>query len=110
MTHADDRIDRFQALVEEDDANELAQFSLAQALLDAGRSADALAHFQRTYELEPEHMMAYYRAAECLMQLGRLADARPLLETTIRLAVAQNHVGPRADAQDLWEEIEDSLG
>lgn len=109
MTADNDRIARFQAMVEEDPDNELAQFSLGQAFLDAGRPSEAEPHFARTCELQPDHMMAWYRRAECLMQLGRYEEARPLAQKTIDLAVAQNHVAPRADALEMLEEIEDAL-
>lgn len=106
----DDRIARFREMVLEDPENELAQFSLGQALLDAGRPAEAEVHFALTAALQPDHMMAWYRRAECLMQLERFAEARPLAEKTIELAVAQNHVAPKADAEEMLEEIEDALG
>lgn len=105
----EDRIARFREMVAEDPDNELAQISLGQALLEAGRPAEAERAFQRAYELQPDLMMAYLRRAECLMALQRFAEARPLAEKGLELAVAQNHVGPRGDAQEMLEEIDDAL-
>lgn len=96
-------------MVAEDPDNELALFSLGQALVDAGRQADAEPHFQRAYEIQPDLMMAWFRRAECLVALGRHAEARPLAQKTLELAIAQNHVGPRGDAEELLEEIDDAL-
>lgn len=110
MTQDDERIARFRELVVEDPDNELAQFSLGQALLDAGRPAEAEGHFARTAQLQPDHMMAWYRRAECLMQLERYEEARPLAEKTLALAIEQHHEGPKADAQEMLEEIDDAVG
>jgi tetratricopeptide (TPR) repeat protein len=107
MSH-NDRIALFQALVDEDPDNELARFSLGQALFEAERHADAEPHFRRTCELQPDHMLAYLRRAECLLARGLASEARPLLLQTIALAKAQNHVGPRLDAEALLEEIDDA--
>ena len=111
MTHAheDPRTARFRAMTEDDPDNELAWFSLAQALFDAGRYTDALPAFARAAELQPDLMMAYLRQAECWVELKEFAQARPLAEKTRELAIAQNHIGPREDAEELLEEIEDAL-
>lgn len=106
----DDRIALFRALLDDDPDNELAHFSLAQALFELERHAEAEPHFRRTCELQPDHMLAYLRRAECLHALGRGVEARPLLRQTIALARAQNHVGPRLDAEELLAEIDDEFG
>jgi tetratricopeptide (TPR) repeat protein len=110
MTAAEDpRIASFRAMVGEDDSNELAWFSLGQALYDARRHAEADQAFARAAALQPDLMMAWFRRAQCLVALGQYAQARPYAEETRRLAIAQNHAGPRGDADDLLEEIDDAL-
>lgn len=110
MTTAEDpRISRFHAMLADDPENELAWFSLGQALFEAKRLAEAEGAFGRAAELQPDLMMAWYRRAQCLIGLGKPAEARPFAEETLRLAIAQNHVGPRGDAEDLLEEIDDAL-
>jgi predicted Zn-dependent protease len=103
-----DRLDRLRAMVAEDPDNELARFSLAQALFELAKFAEAEPHFARAAELQPDLMMAWLRRAECLVRMRRDGEARPLLERTIALARAQNHVGPRLDAEELLEEIADA--
>lgn len=110
MPPEDPRIARFQAMIEEDPDNELALFSLGQALLEAGRPAEAEGHFARACALQPDLMMGYYRRGECLLQLGRYEEAKAMAQRTRDLAIAQNHVGPRADAEEMLEEIEDAQG
>ncbi len=96
-------------MIEEDAENELAWFSLGQALFDAGRFADALHAFATAARLQDDLMMAHLRQAQCLCELGRHAEARPFAEKTRDLAIAQKHEGPREDAEELLEEIEDAL-
>lgn len=105
----DDRTARFRDMVSEDPDNELAQFSLGQALLDAGRSEDAAVAFEAAYLLQPDLMMAYFRRAECLMQAQRYQEAQEMAKKTLELAIAQDHKGPRADAEEMLEEIDDAL-
>lgn len=108
-TPEDPRTARFRAMTEDDPDNELAWFSLGQALFDAGRYADALPAFARAAELQPDLMMAFLRQAECLCELKLHAQARPFAQRTRELAIAQHHEGPLEDANDLLEEIEDTL-
>ncbi len=108
-TVEDPRISRFHSMLADDPDNELAWFSLGQALFETKRLAEAEAAFGRAVELQPDLMMAWYRRGQCLIALGRPAEARPYAEETLKLAIAQNHVGPRGDAEDLLEEIDDAL-
>lgn len=107
--HDDVRTARFRAMTDADPENELAWFSLGQALFDAGRFADALPAFATAGRLQDDLMMAHLRQAQCLCELGRHAEAKPFALKTRELAIAQNHEGPREDADELLEEIEDAL-
>ena len=108
MAVDDDRISTLRAMVAEDDTNELAVFSLGQALFEAGDFAAAEPWFARAAHLQDDLMMAWLRRAECLVRLGRADEARPCAERGLHLAVAQKHDGPLADAEELLEEIEDA--
>jgi tetratricopeptide (TPR) repeat protein len=113
MPHTPDertaRIARFQTLVDDDPENELALFSLGQALQEARRPAEAEGFLKRAYVLQPDLMMAWYRRGECLVQLGRWEEAREMAQRTLDLAISQHHVGPRQDAEEMLEEIADAL-
>ena len=112
MTQPQDdvRTARFRAMTQEDPENELAWFSLGQALFDAGRFADALPAFAEAGRLQDDLMMAHLRQAQCLCELGRHSDAKPFAQKTRAPAIAQNHEGPREDADELLEEIDDAVG
>lgn len=105
----DARILMFRAMLQEDPDNELAWFSLAQALFEQRRHAEADIAFAKAFALQPDLMMAVFRRAQCLVALGQHAQARPLAQEALRLAIAQHHVGPRGDAEELIEEIDDAL-
>ncbi len=96
-------------MLAEDADNELVWFSLGQALFEACRYAEAEHAFERAATLQPDLMMAWFRRAQALVALGAHAQARPLAVETLRLAIAQHHVGPRGDAEDLIEEIDDAI-
>ncbi len=96
-------------MVAEDPDNELALFSLGQALFEAHRYAEAGPHFERAALLQPDLMMAHLRHAACLVAQKCYAQAGAPAEIARSLAIAQNHVGPRGDADDLLEEIADAL-
>ncbi len=105
----DPRIARFEAMVARFPDRSPPRFSLAQALQDAGRHGDAVPHFAEAARLQPDLMMAWLRQAESLVALERYADAEPVAQEALRLALAQGHDGPEADARELLEDIEDGL-
>ncbi|MSQ82977.1 MAG: tetratricopeptide repeat protein [Myxococcales bacterium] len=96
-------------MVAEDPDNELALFSLGQVLFERSNYAAAQEAFGRACLLQPDLMMAHLRRGECLVRLKRLVEAQKCLESARDLAIAQNHTGPRGDADDLLEEIADEL-
>lgn len=78
-------------------ANPRAQSNLGDALVRAGRPAEALAHFKEAIRLEPTAAEARYNIATILLDAGRPADAIPFCEEAIRLkpafAAAYNNLG-----------------
>lgn len=103
-----ERLAGLRAMVADDPDNELGQFSLGQALFEAHEFAEAEQAFAAAARLQPDLMMAHMRLAECLVALQRHAEARQPAEIARQLAIAQHHVGPRGDAEDLLDEIADA--
>lgn len=102
-------IDRFRAMTERFPDRAEPRFSLARALQDAGENAAAAEHYGVACELQPDLMMAWLHRAECLIELGRPDQARPAAVRARDLAIAQGHTGPRLDADELLEELDDEL-
>lgn len=101
----DARIAKWKALVEQNPDNELARYSLASALFDAGRFADAEPHFARALELKSDWVMAYVLRAKCLIRLGRPNDARPLLEKGRAHSLQQKHQNPVDEIDEILAEL-----
>ena len=85
------------------------RFSLARALQDVEDWAGAEEHYSEALRLQPDLMMAALHRAECLMELGRFAEAQGPAQEALRLARAQGHSGPLADAEGLLADIADEL-
>lgn len=107
---SDERIARFQKMVEQFPGSELPRFSLGQALLEAGRFDEAADTFAEVARINPSYMMAFVHRTRALMELERWSDAAEACRTAISLAVAQGHSGPRAECEMMLAEIEDELG
>jgi len=101
------RSPQFAALVARQPDNELFRFSLAQALLNENRPADALEHLTACASKKPDWMMPRILLGKALLGLGRKAEARPWLEQALHLAVAQNHDDPAVEMRALLKEYGD---
>ena len=97
--------ERFARLVAQQPENELFRFSLAQALLKANRTEEALPHLQRCAEKKPDWMIPRILLGKTLAGLGRPAEARPWLEAALALAIEQNHEDPERELRSLLQEI-----
>ena len=95
------RSDQFQALVAQQPLNPLFRFSLAQALLSEGRSAEAIPHFEFCVAGKADWMMPRILLGKVLLQLGRSAEAKPLLADALRLAIEQEHEEPERELRAL---------
>lgn len=99
------RSQQFAALMAKQPDNELFRFSLAQALLNEGRSADAVEHLVPCAQKKPDWMMPRILLGKTLLVLDRRAEARPWLEGALKLAVEQNHEDPERELRALLAEL-----
>lgn len=95
------RIDQFSALVARQPDNELFRFSLAQALMAAGRGADACEHLAICCRRKGDWMMPRIMLGKYLLAAGRSAEAKPLLKEALTLAEAQAHEDPASELRAL---------
>lgn len=91
----------FAALVAKHPENELFRFSLAQALLNEDRGAEALPHLEACAHKKSDWMMPRIMLGKTLLALGRPSDAKPWLAEALDLAVAQDHQDPEAELRGL---------
>lgn len=92
-------------MLDQNPGNGLARFSLAKALFDAGRHAEASAHFQAAVNTKPDWMLAHILLGKCHLQLGARDAARAAFETGLRLAIEQRHEGPQAEMESMLAEL-----
>src|SRR6187431_1670535 len=93
--------DKFRQMVEKHPDNELARYSLASALFEEGRFAEAEPHFRRALELKSDWVMAYILRAKCLIRIGRAEEAKPLLMTGRQHSIEQHHQSPVDEIDEL---------
>jgi Flp pilus assembly protein TadD len=77
------------------------RFSLAQALLQAGRGDDARAHLEFCCGRKADWMMPRVMLGKHLLAAGRGAEARPILEQALALAIEQHHEEPAEELRTL---------
>lgn len=99
------RSQQFAALVARQPDNEMFRFSLAQALLDEGRPAEAVPHLEYCVSRKADWMVARIRLGQALVRLGRKDEARPWLEAALQLAVAQQHEDPERELRAMLAEL-----
>lgn len=99
------RSPQFAALVARQPENEMFRFSLAQALLDEGRPAEAIPHLEYCAGKKADWMVARIRLGQALVRLGRRDEARPWLEAALQLAIGQQHEDPERELRAMLAEL-----
>lgn len=100
-----DRIEQFRRKVEDRPDNPLFRFSLAQALMDAGRPSEAAPHLELCLETRPNWMMAAILLGDAYRDSGDTARARHTLEKALQLAVDQEHETPESEIRARLESL-----
>lgn len=100
-----ERIAQFRNMAEADPTNDMAHFSLGNALLQAGQAAEAAACLQRCIELKPEMSKAYQLAGQALSQAGDKAAAVATLTRGYEVAAQRGDLMPRNAMADLLKSL-----
>ena len=99
------RSEHFQRLADQYPENEMFRFSLAQALVEESRPAEAIPHLQFCISRKSDWMMARILLGKALLATGRPDAARPELEAALHLAIEQNHETPEAELRALLADL-----
>ncbi|HRJ47298.1 MAG TPA: molecular chaperone DnaJ [Opitutaceae bacterium] len=99
------RVEQFAGLVAQQPENGLFRFSLAQALIAAGRPADAVPHLEFCIQQKADWMLPRILLGKHLLATGQPAVAKPILEDALRLALTQDHQDPAEELQALLHAI-----
>lgn len=100
-----DVIAKYQQLLAQAPDNELARFSLGKAYFEAGQHAQAREQLKLAVQAKADWMLAWMLLGKCEIALGLRQEARQTLETALKLAQAQHHQGPMAEATFLLKEL-----
>lgn len=100
-----DAIARHRKMVEQFPDHELPRFSLGKTLFEAEQYAEAKEQFAAALKLKPEWMAVQILFARCEINLGNTDDARAALLRARELAMQQNHAGPKAEVEQLLEDL-----
>jgi tetratricopeptide (TPR) repeat protein len=100
-----ENLERCQRMLAQYPNNELARFSLGKALYDARAFVEAKEQFELALAAKPDWMVALILLGKCAMALGNHAVARGALERALRLAIDQNHEGPRVEVEELLGDL-----
>lgn len=102
-------IEKLQKAVEQDPNDELANFSLGSALLDADRAQEAGPLFQRVLAMNPQHSKAHELLARVQLKTGHKDLAVDTLKNGYTLAERRGEMVPAkamaAMLQELGEEV-----
>ena len=85
------------------------RWSLATAYEEAERFEEAAAELRALVALQDDYCVAWLHLGSCLIELEDYEDAIAALEKARELAIAQNHVPPRQEAEMLLEQARDEL-
>ena len=100
-----ERIAQFRNMAEADPTNEMAHFSLGNALLQAGQAAEAAASLQRCIELQPQMSKAYQLAGQAIALCGDKAKAVATLTRGYEVAAKRGDLMPRNAMGDLLKSL-----
>ena len=99
------RVEHFQALVLQQPGNELFRFSLAQALVAAGRGAEAVPHYEFCLGKKSDWMMPRILLGKLQLELGHRLEGKALLQDALRLAIEQHHEDPERELRALLADL-----
>src|SRR3954451_13488336 len=101
MSDTNERIERFAKMASADPNNELGHFSLARALMDAGRHAEAADSLRRVIEIDKSRSKAYQMLGECLVKIGQPGEAVATLTDGAKIADGRGEILPRNEMAEM---------
>ena len=105
-----ERIKELEAMAQDDPDDELTQFMLGKAYLDAGRAQEAAERLGRAVELRPEHTAAHRFLGNALEKAGRLEEARSAYERGIEVSEETRDYQTGKEIKVFLERVKKRLG
>lgn len=105
MSDADNRIEQFKKMANDDPSNELGHFSLGRAYLESGRNAEAAESFQRVIQINANQSKAYHHLGQALLAAGRRDEAIAQLTKGVQVAHTRGDLMPRNDMRKMLQDL-----
>jgi Fe-S cluster biosynthesis and repair protein YggX len=105
MADLDARIEQFQNMASADPNNDMAHFSLGNALMQAGRHLEAAASLRQATAINPELSKAYQLAGECLIAAGDEPQAISVLMTGYEMAARRGDMLPKNAMEEILRRL-----
>lgn len=84
-----DRLAQFLKMIQADPDDPLMRFGAGKALLDAGRTGEAVEHLQACVRLNPEYSAAYRLLGQALEREGQPQEAADVFRHGLEVAEAK---------------------
>ena len=101
------RIELFRKAIEQDPANELARFSLANELCEEGLFTEALPHYEACLAANPGWMRVHIQIGKCCLETGSPQRTRESLIKAKELMSQKGDYENLQEVEDLLEGLED---
>jgi Fe-S cluster biosynthesis and repair protein YggX len=101
----DARIQQFRKLIEQDPSSDMAYFSLAQALSQAGRFDEAGDAFKKCTELNPAMTKGFQLGGAAYMAAGKDADAKVMLLKGYEESATRGDLMPKKAIAELLTQL-----
>lgn len=105
MASPEERIAQFRQMHQANPKDELAAFSLGRALLDAGKTGEAIAPLTRALELNPDLSRVYQLLAGALLKEGQKQAAIERLTQGAKVAAQRGDFMPRDEMVKMLTEL-----
>ncbi|MEM9372511.1 MAG: Fe(2+)-trafficking protein [Planctomycetota bacterium] len=103
------RIEQFRKLIEQDPTSDMAYFSLAQALSQAGRFDEAGDAFRKCTDLNPAMTKGFQLGGAAYMAAGKDDEARAMLVKGYEEAATRGDLMPKKAIADLLTQLGESI-
>ena len=106
MANECSRREQILAMLQEDPTDSFLLYGLAMSYVSEGDDAGAVQRFTELLRIKADYIPGFHQGGLALMRLGRAAEARKLLETGVRIALAQGNHHAAEEMQGVLEGIE----
>lgn len=103
------RMGMFEQVLEIDPDDLIANFGLGKALLDSGKSEDAIPYLEKCLSVKKDYTAAFLHLGQALMKSGNQAQAKEIFKNGIECAQISGDMMPGNEMERLLADLHSSL-